>query len=851
MPDRLILTAPLTGQTIPIEEIPDPVFASKMVGDGISIDPISDCLVAPCDGRITQIHPSHHAIAIKSPLGPEVLMHIGLDTVGLKGQGFKPLVALNDEVSQGTKLMEFDADLISMNAKSLMTEIVITNGEVVDHLEPHHGQAIAGETEILTIHLRKDYSKPQDKVAISDGDENFSYSPIIVIRNPQGLHARPAATLVDQAKRFQSNIEILKGTQSANCKSVMSIMALQVGFGDSIKLQASGQDREEAIKSLTVAIRGGLGEALSDMPKPTNSSPTHKAKPAYITPVLAPIVNGVYKGIAASPGLALGHVYQLRPHEYELPSEWGTPTEERLKLDRTIGQAQIELEHLQKSLANDADPEKAAIFAAHRQLLNDPDLVDNAHARILHGISAAHAWQDSYSIQADRLAALNQPLLAARATDVRDVGERVLRLLLGKTSDKPELPENTIIIAEDLTPTIAATLDRDKVLGFATVLGGGTSHVAILARSLDFPAIAGINPKALEIENGTLVLLDGNMGLLDTSLKDDDVQVVQKRIDEHKNLQNLYRQHAHEPAITSDGHRVEVVANIGSLADAKKAVELGAEGVGLLRSEFLFMGRNNPPSEEEQAHIYQDIAKTLGADKPLIIRTLDVGGDKPLSYLPIPKEDNPFLGERGIRVGLNHPDILRTQFRAILRASVTGKFMVMLPMISSLDEFRRAKDIFEEEKAALHVDDVPLGAMVEIPAAAVMAETLAKEAEFFSIGTNDLTQYTLAIDRGHPKLASQADGLNPAILRLIAMTVKGGHAHERMVGVCGGIAGDLQAVPILIGLGVDELSIAAPAIAAVKHTIRNLSYEKCQALAKQALGSETAARVRELLEAQR
>ncbi len=850
MPDRLILTAPLTGQTIPIEEVPDPVFASKMVGDGISIDPISDCLVAPCDGRITQLHPSHHAIAIKSPHGPEVLIHIGLDTVGLKGRGFNPLVALNDEVSQGTKLMEFDADIISINAKSLMTEIVITNGEVVDRLETHHGQAIAGETKILTVHLRKDYSKPQEKKTINDSDGDFSYSPPIVIRNPQGIHARPAATLVDHAKRFQSNIEILKGSQSANCKSVVSIMALQISFGESIKLQASGQDREEAIKSLTVAIRGGLGEALSDMPVPILSSTDHKSKYKSNANHAAPIVNGVYQGIAASPGLAMGQVYQLRSHRYEMPSEWGTPTEERLKLDRIIGQAQIELEHLQESLAKESESEKAAIFAAHRQLLNDPDLVDNAHARILHGISAAHAWQDSYNIQADRLAALGKPLLAARATDVRDDGERVLRLLLGKTSDKPELPDKTIVIAEDLTPSVTATLDRDKVLGFATILGGGTSHVAILARSLGFPAIAGINPKALEIENGTLVLLDGNKGTLDTNLKEDKVQTVQKHIDEHKALQRTYQQHAHEPAITKDGHRIEVVANIGSLADTMKSKEHGADGVGLLRSEFLFMGRNNPPSEEEQTHIYQDIAITIGADKPLIIRTLDVGGDKPLAYLPIPKEENPFLGERGIRVGLNHPDILRTQFRAILRASGVAKVMVMLPMISSLDEFRRAKVIFEEEKAALQISDVPLGAMIEIPAAAIIAETLAKEAEFFSIGTNDLTQYTLAIDRGHPKLASQADGLSPAILNLIAMTVKGGHAHKRMVGVCGGLAGNLQAVPILVGLGVDELSVAAPAVAAVKHTIRNLSYEKCQTLAEQALGSESAACVRELLEAQ-
>jgi phosphocarrier protein FPr len=308
--------------------------------------------------------------------------------------------------------------------------------------------------------------------------------------------------------------------------------------------------------------------------------------------------------------------------------------------------------------------------------------------------------------------------------------------------------------------------------------------------------------------------------------------------------------HADEPAITTDGHRVEVVANIGGLEDVREAVRKGAEGVGLLRSEFVFLGRARAPSEDEQAEVYTAIAKALTPGQPLVIRTLDVGGDKPLPYLPIPPEENPFLGERGIRIGLDRPEVLRTQFRAILRAVDAGaKINVMLPMVATLEEFRKAKAIFEEERAALGVAPVPLGIMVEVPSVAVMAARFAAEADFFSVGTNDLTQYTLAMDRGHPRLAPQVDGLHPAVLGLIAQAVTAAHAAGRWVGVCGGIASDPQAVPVLIGLGVDELSVSVPAIPSVKAQARSLSLAQCQEVAARAVAEDSAAAVRALVPA--
>jgi phosphocarrier protein FPr len=306
-------------------------------------------------------------------------------------------------------------------------------------------------------------------------------------------------------------------------------------------------------------------------------------------------------------------------------------------------------------------------------------------------------------------------------------------------------------------------------------------------------------------------------------------------------------ENAARPAVTTDGHQIEVVANIGSLKDAQTAMSLGGEGVGLLRTEFLFLDRDTAPTEEEQAKAYGEMARALGPGRPLVIRTLDVGGDKPLRYLPIGKEANPFLGERGVRVGLNRPEVLRTQLRAILRASSAGKLLVMFPMVATLTEWRAARAMLEEERAKLGAPPIPVGIMIEIPAAAIMAEQFAREAEFFSIGTNDLTQYTLAMDRDHPKLAPQVDGLNPSVLHLVAQTVKGALAHGRWVGVCGGTASDPQAVPLLIGLGVTELSVVVPAIPAVKAQIRALSLAGCQRLAEKALTQETAADVRALV----
>ena len=555
-------------------------------------------------------------------------------------------------------------------------------------------------------------------------------------------------------------------------------------------------------------------------------------------------------GVAASPGLGVGRVLRVHHEDIEVKEDAADRHKERRLLNAALDRAMVQLEALENRLRQDADPDKAAIFAAHREILRDPDLLDIASSAIDKGKSAAFAWRRAYTTYA-RPARRPEERAARPARDGR-ARRRPARLeeVTGQRREKADIPEGTILIAEDLTPSDTASLDRTKVVGFCTQAGGASSHVSILARSLDIPAVAGIEPRALDIADGTLVILDGAKGTLRMNVTEDDVARIRQRQERLAARRAEELAHADEPAVTGDGHHVEVVANIGGLDDAQEATTKGAEGVGLLRSEFVFLGRTKAPTEDEQAEIYTAIARTLAPGQPLVIRTLDVGGDKPLPYLPMAPEENPFLGERGIRVGLDRPEVLRTQVRAILRAADAGaKINVMFPMIATIEDFRQAKAIFEEERAALGVAPIPVGIMVEVPSVAVMAPQFAAEVDFFSVGTNDLTQYTLAMDRGHPKLAPQVDGLNPAVLGLIALAAKAAHDAGRWVGVCGGIASDPQAVPILLGLGVDELSVSIPAIPAVKAQIRSLSLARCQELAARALTQDSAAAVRALVPA--
>jgi len=715
----------------------------------------------------------------------------------------------------------------------------VTNPDRVASFRAHAGAVTTGQDAILDLELAADGAKAGAEAAAAP-----ITSEAILISNTAGLHARPAAVLANVARKFACDIWVQRGDGRANAKSVTSLMNLDIRYNDKVNLVTQGPDAQDAINSLAPLILSGLGEEGSSAPAPASRIVAEIARP--VPPRRSDDPN-LLLGVTASPGLAVGNIFQIRHQDLAVAEAADDPEAEELKLTGAIETSRRQLEALQYQLHGQADANKAAIFAAHQEVLDDPELHDMVRSAILKGKSAAFAWQQMINTQAQQLAKMNNPLLAARAADVRDVGQRVLQNLTGVGPRKIDAPANSILVAEELTPSDTANLDRSKVLGICTTLGSATSHAAIIARSLDIPAVAGIEPKALDISDGTPVILDGTRASLRLNPSVEEMARLKTRQERLATKKKTDLENAAAPAVTTDGYQVEVVANIGGLSDAVKGVSLGGEGVGLLRTEFLFQDRDTAPTEDEQYQAYSDIARAIGPSRPLVIRTLDVGGDKPLSYLPIAKEENPFLGERGIRVGLNRPEVLRTQLRAVLRAANVGKLLVMFPMVATLTEWRTAKAMFDEERARLGVDPIPVGIMVEIPAAAVMAEQFAREANFFSVGTNDLTQYTLAMDRGHPKLAPQVDGLNPAVLQLIALAVKGAQQHGRWVGVCGGIAGDPQAVPILIGLGVKELSVSVPAIPAIKAQIRTLSLADCRKLAQKALTLDTGIAVRELV----
>ncbi len=836
---QLTIHAPLAGAVVPLEQVPDPVFAQKMVGDGISIDPVENVLRAPFDGEVIQLTSSSHAITLRHAEGLEVLIHIGIDTVLLKGEGFKALVKQGDKVKQGQALIEFEADTVAQKAKSLMTEVILTNGEgLVSKMSPVSSDRVKAMSPLLQITLGNTADKG---VEISGA---WQKSAPVLIPNPTGLHARPAAAIVKLVKRHVAEVELECHDKRAKANSLVSIMNLNAMLGDSVTVFARGADAVNVLDELTAALTAGLGE--EGVNAADAGQPLLESEPSLLFPPSDD--EGTLSGVTASPGLAFGEIYQLREERFDYAETSTNMAEEFVALDQGVYQANRELKLLQEKLVNGQQAEKAKIFGAHQELLVDPELYDSAAELVRSGYSAAYAWNLAVNKQVEQLKSLNNAVLAERASDLKDVGVRVMRHIVGQPEQARELPENAILIAQDLTPSDTASLDTEKVAGFCTVVGGATSHSAILARAMNIPALAGVGDKLLSLANGTKVILNGDQGELQIAPSDEAVETILKARNQRqlKHLQN--QQNAMQTAVTQDGKAIEVVANIGSVKDAANVAKLGGEGVGLLRSEFLFLNRATAPTENDQYQTYRKAAEALGKDKPLIVRTLDVGGDKPLTYLPLPAEENPFLGERGIRIGLDKPALLRQQLRSLLRASEYGNIHIMFPMISDLHELRLAKQLLEEERQALGVKPVPVGIMIEVPSAAVMADVFAPEVDFFSVGTNDLTQYTLAMDRGHPKLASLADALHPSVLRLILQTVKAADKHNKWVGVCGGIAGDTLAIPLLVGLGVKELSVSVPVLPDVKACVRELNSKKCRELAKQALQFATAKEVREYLE---
>lgn len=670
----------------------------------------------------------------------------------------------------------------------------------------------------------------------------------VVLANAHGLHARPAKALTEVALAFEGEIRIrLAGEtgRGVSAKSLSKLLALGARRGQELEFSAEPAIAADALAAIEAAVLAGLGESIEPLAMHGEAPSPEAAASAAANPVArpqAPAAGARLQAVAAAPGIAIGPALVRTPLELDYPQRGQGMLIELQRLDSALAQVTADIQRL---IDGSEETNIREIFITHQAMLRDPALREDVTARLADGLSAEAAWSVETEAAAQQQEALHDVLLAERAADLRDIGRRVLAHLCGvEAPSEPEEPY--VLVMDEVAPSDVASLNRKRVAGILTARGGATAHSAIIARALGIPAIVGAGEGVLALAQRTLLLLDGDRGVLRVA---PDAQLLEQARRERE-ANRLRREHAHAerllPAVTRDGHGVEVAANIGASAESAEAVELGAEGVGLLRTELVFMDHAEAPDRHVQEAEYRRVLDGLGG-RPLVVRTLDVGGDKPLPYWPMPAEENPFLGVRGIRLSLQRPDILETQLRALLASADGRPLRIMFPMVGGVEEWRIARDLTLSLREELPVADLQLGIMVEVPSAALLAPVLAREVDFFSIGTNDLTQYTMAIDRGHPTLSAQADGLHPSVLRLIGMTVEAAHAEGKWVGVCGELASDMLAVPLLVGLGVDELSVSARSIALVKARVRELDFAHSRTLAQRALALESAGAVRDLV----
>ncbi|MDN4618809.1 phosphoenolpyruvate--protein phosphotransferase [Paenibacillus sp. PsM32] len=562
-------------------------------------------------------------------------------------------------------------------------------------------------------------------------------------------------------------------------------------------------------------------------------------------------------GIAASSGIAIAKAFRLEHPEYEITKRSISDTDAELaKLESALEISKTELEAIKERTLQEMGAKKAEIFESHLLILNDPELISPVKDKIsMEMVNAEFALNEVAAQFVTMFENMKSTYLQERAADMRDVSKRILNHLMGVNFQSPaEIREEVVIIAEDLTPSDTAQLDRNFVKGFTTNIGGRTSHSAIMARSLEIPAVVGTKEVMEVIQNGDIVIVDGLEG--NVIVNPDEATLAEYRAKgaAYEAQVTEWRKLRDEVTVSKDGVHVELAANIGTPNDVAGVLDNGGEGVGLYRTEFLYMGRDELPSEDVQFNAYKTVLEKM-AGKPVVVRTLDIGGDKELPYLVLPKEMNPFLGFRAIRLCLDRQDIFRTQLRALLRASVYGDLRIMFPMIATLMEFREAKAVLLEEKEKLVAEgvavseNIQLGIMVEIPSTAVLADQFAKEVDFFSIGTNDLIQYTMAADRMNERVSYLYQPYNPSILRLVKMVIDAAHKEGKWTGMCGEMAGDATAIPLLLGLGLDEFSMSASSILPARSQLAKLSKADMQELAAKALDMQTAEQVVELVQA--
>ncbi|WP_121119563.1 phosphoenolpyruvate--protein phosphotransferase [Croceibacterium ferulae] len=833
---EISILSPLAGWLLPLDEVADPVFAQRLLGDGMAIDPLAGILHAPAAGTIRSIHQAGHSVTLVTAEGAELLMHIGLDTVALQGAGFAPQVVAGQQVLAGEVLIRFDLAALGSRVRSLVTPLICANPDrfaVADRRQP---QLLQPGDPLMTL-------RPAG-VRITSGTVSASAPELrCTVRIPlaHGLHARPSAQLAAALKGLVAAASIHHGGHRANLRSPTGILGLGIRHGDTIELRAQGADAAEALDRVAALIESGMGESLpfaddGVLTAPQSPHGTPEAGLAVEDDQLPP---AGLTGVTAAAGLAIGPAFRLRVAQVAIaPAMADDVAGEQACLVRALNELQTRL----GTASANATPAQAAILQAHAAFLEDADLLDEAEAGIATGISAGAAWHNVLLARSKVLRASPDRRLAERADDLLDLDQQIQSLLTGEEPASVEVPEGAVLIADDLLPSQVAALDPQRVAGLAIAGGGPTSHAAIIAASRGVPAVMALGPGLQRIDDGTPLILDADAAVLEVAPSPARLQQARLQLERAADRAARAQAAAGQEGRTADGVRIEMFVNLGSLADVAPALAGGAEGCGLLRTEFLFLDRTTAPDEAEQAADYSAIAQAMEG-RPVIVRLLDIGGDKPAPYLPIAAEENPALGLRGIRVGLARPAVLATQLRAILRANSHGTLRIMVPMVARVEELRQVRRALDAAADEIGTG-AQLGVMVETPAAAMIADLLAAECDFLSIGTNDLTQYTLAMDRGNAAVAGGIDGLDPAVLRLVERCCAGAAVHGRPVGVCGGLASDRVAIPLLLGLGVTELSVTPAALALAKADVRALSHARCRGLAQHALALDGPAAVR-------
>lgn len=664
----------------------------------------------------------------------------------------------------------------------------------------------------------------------------------VVLQNAHGLHARPATALVEIAKKFTGEIKVsVDKIHFVSAKSLSQLLSLGATRGQTLTFIAEpNTDTETALDEMILAVRNGLGEAVEPISQVL-------VNPQSLDEWVEPFIDETdsLKGVPASRGLAVGLSFVRKEKSYDYQQLTKNADTEKQRFIDAIMQVKKTLQNTIETASNQVI---AQIFTAHLAMLDDVALLNPVYEQIGNGFSAEYAWHEHIEQVAKAQESLQNKLLAERAMDLRDVGDKVLAVLSGETVEHTP-NEPYILIKKDLMPSDVARLDSQNVVGILTALGGASSHSAIVARALGIPAVVGAGDSVLNIAQEIPILINGGTGEFFVNPSHEQLQQASVEQERQQFEQTKAIQTCEIPAITLDNHQVHIMVNLGDINNVDVAVKHGADGVGLLRTEFVFMKHSQMPDVNAQIADYKKVFDAMGK-RPVVVRTLDIGGDKPLAYLPLPTEENPFLGVRGVRLSLRKPAILKQQLTALIKASQQSSpnqdLRIMFPMIGRVEEWLKVKEILNHILAENPHHKLQVGMMIEVPSSAILAEKFAPHVDFFSIGTNDLTQYALAIDRGHPVLSREADGLHPSVLKLIENTVKSAHKYGKWVGVCGELASDRQAVPILLGLGVDELSVATSQIPLVKMQIRSLSKKDCQTLAEKALDCDTATAVRVL-----